>query len=200
MLVCYRQFLILHGFDRGGPEPSAQVASGPERTEITLPGANILSAWQADLLLGSITAALPGGSSLGVLISGIQQLCTRFNVTVGIGPAITGGLASGISGGAGLLIGPNNQIGFYGTLGRVVGAIVSISATMQVIIMKGGPANFGGNAVAVGLTVGVDAPAGPTGGAWAILSNGQFAGVTFEAGVSAGLSPLEAYASSSTPR
>jgi hypothetical protein len=55
------------------------------------PGAHILSAWQADLLLGSITAALPGGSSLGVLISGIKpgrwssdiQRCMRLSLMDG---------------------------------------------------------------------------------------------------------------------
>jgi hypothetical protein len=171
----------------------ARALSG-ERTQITLPGGQVLSSWQAELLLAAITAALPGGFVLRALIPGIQALCTRFNVTVGVGPAITGGFAVGLGAGAGLLFAPNNQIGFYGTLSGVVGAIVSISATMQVTIIKGGPANFGGNAMAAGLTVGVDAPVGPTGGVWAIFSNGQFAGVTFEVGVSAGLSPLETYA------
>ena len=85
---------------------------------------------------------------------------------------------------------PGNRIGFYGSLGGVLGAIVSISATIQVTIVRGGPEVFGGTALAVTIGGGE----GVVGSASALLSNGQFIGVTFAMGIGAGLTPIEAYA------
>jgi uncharacterized protein YycO len=160
---------------------------GGDQLEVHLPTGHVLEGWQAALLL----AAIPAGP-IKLLIPAIQALCNRFNVTVGIGPAVTAGFAAGVGGGVGLLIAPGNRIGFYGTLSGVVGAIVSISATMQVTVVHGGPSVFGGTAVAVGVTGDLDV--GITGGAHALLSNGRFIGVTAEIGVSAGLSPIEVMA------
>lgn len=166
--------------------------------EVHLPGGHTLSGWQGELLVTAIqsaVSAVPGaGMALSLMIPLLRGAANNYNVTIGIGPAVTGGVAVGAGFGAGIMFAPNNQIGFYGTLAGVVGAIVSISATMQVTIVHGGPSVFGGTAVAVGLTAGLDAPVGPTGGVHALMSGGRFIGVTFEIGVAAGLSPIEAYA------
>lgn len=168
------------------------------RTEVHLPGGYSLSGWKGELLVAAIMAGLASvpvaGTALAALIPLLRAAANRYNVTIGLGPAVTGGVAVGAGFGYGIMFAPGNQVGFYGTLSGVVGAIVSISATMQVTIIHGGPSLFSGAAVAVGMTAGVDAPVGPTGGVHALMSGGRFIGVTFELGVSAGLSPIEAYA------
>jgi len=162
---------------------------------VMLPGGNLLTPAQSELLLAAIAAEMSVVSpALALVLMPLLRLlptvANRFNVTIGIGPALSGGVVAGTSFGVGILFAPGNRIGFYGSLGAVLGAIISINGTMQVTIVKGGPEVFGGSAVAV--TVG--GGEGIVGSASALLSQGQFIGLSFTMGVGAGITPIETYA------
>lgn len=185
-----RQFLT-----QIGASYTFALGSGAEGVTVTLPGGHVLTPVQSELLLAAITAELtavnPALAPLFLpLLRLLPEVATRFNVTIGIGPSLSGAGVAGAAFGAGIMFAPGNRIGFYGSLGGVLGAIVSISATMQVTIVRGGPEVFGGSAVAVTIGGGE----GVVGSASALLSQGQFIGVTFAMGIGAGITPIEAYA------
>lgn len=171
------------------------MGAGAEGVTVTLPGGHMLTPTQSELLLAAIAAELgmvnPAlAPVLLPLLKLLPAVANRFNVTIGMGPVVTAAGVAGGSFGAGIMIAPGNRIGFYGSLGGVLGAIISISATMQVTIVHGGPEVFGGTAVA--FTIG--GGEGIVGSASALVSQGQFMGVSFAMGVGAGLTPIEAYA------
>jgi len=170
-------------------------AMGAEGVTVVLPGGRLLSPVQSELLLSAIAtqidvAAPAVGTLLLPLLRLLPEVANRFGVTIGIGPAVTAGMVAGATFGGGVMFAPNKRVGVYGAIGGVLGAIVSISATMQVTIVHGGPELFGGTAVAVSIGGGE----GVVGGASALLVEGRFVGVTFALGIGAGLSPIEAYA------
>lgn len=185
-----RQFL-----QQIGTSYTFALGGGTQGVAVTLPGGHLLTPTQSELLLGAIAAELSAiNPALAPVILPFLRLlpavATRFNVTIGIGPALSAAGVAGAAFGAGIMFAPGNRIGFYGSLGGVLGAIVSISATLQVTIVRGGPEVFGGSALAVTIGGGE----GVVGSASALLSQGQFIGVTFAMGIGAGITPIEAYA------
>ncbi|MCA9962116.1 MAG: hypothetical protein KC443_23940, partial [Anaerolineales bacterium] len=121
---------------------------------------------------------------------GARVAAAAMGVTIAIGPAVSGNAVAGIGGGGGLFFGPNGEIGAYGSVAGRVGVAISISATLQVTVVNGGPDRLNGSAVAVGggggeLLVG--------GGAVLLTPDGDFLGISAQVGVGAGLTPLEAY-------
>ena len=185
-----RQFL-----QQIGTSYTFALGAGAEGTSVTLPGGHLLTSIQSELLLGAIAAELSAVNPalapvLVPLLHLLPVAANRFNVTLGIGPSITAAGVAGGSFGAGILFAPGNRIGFYGSLGGVLGAIISISATLQVTVVRGGPEVFGGSALAITIGGGE----GVVGSASALISQGHFIGVTFAMGVGAGLTPIEAYA------
>ncbi len=172
--------------------------SEPQGVRMTLPGGHVLTPMQSRLLLAAISSqlAMVNPALAPVLMPLLQllpEVATRFNVTIGIGPSVTGAGVAGGSLSAGIMFAPGNRIGVYGSLGAVLGAIVSISGTMQVTIVKGGPEVFGGSALAITIGGGE----GVVGSASALLSTdtpSRFIGVSFALGVGAGITPIEAYA------
>lgn len=175
----------------GGPAPlslpQARIASNGQ-TVVELPPAHLFEGWKADLVLAAL-----GGTPISGLIHPLQALATAHDVTIGIGPSGSGGMVTGAGLSVGLVIGPGGRIGFYGTVSGLLGAVFSISATMTVTVIYGGPSMFSGSAIAAGVTV--DAGAGPTVGAHVLLptGGGDPIGITGEIGVSVGLSPVEAF-------
>jgi hypothetical protein len=188
-----RQFL-----QQIGASYTFALSAPPQGVTVTLPGGHLLTPTQSELLLASIAAQIgiinPAlGPVILPLLRMVPAVANRFNVTIGIGPSLSGGLVAGASLGAGIMFAPGDRVGFYGTLGAVLGAIVSISATMQVTIVRGGPEAFSGSALAVTIGGGE----GIVGSASALLgveAPNRFLGVAFAMGVGAGFSPIEAYA------
>ena len=165
------------------------LAGAPVR--ITLPPASLLDNWKGQLLITALKTAAP---IMAPSIVAAQMISNKYKVTIGIGPAVTGGLSVGGSLGAGVLFAPGNRVGFYGQYGGIVGAIVSISASFQLTVVKGGPEVFGGESYSAGVSV--DLGEGPSVGAHAIFGadGSTFQGLTAEIGLSLGLSPFEAFA------
>ena len=169
--------------------------------EVHLPGSTVLSGWKAELFLAAL-AGIAAVSTAGVgflplygMMQGMRALANRLGVTIAVGPAISGGLGAGGSFGTGVLFAPGDRLGFYGTAAFLNGALASISATAQITVVHGGPELLDGSAVAVGITGSAPIPVSPTGGLYALMSDGQFIGVTAEVGVDIGLAPLEVLAS-----
>ena len=157
-----------------------------EGVTVHLPGGTVASGWQVALVERAIDRVAP---TLGTMIRALRAAANRFNVTIGIGVAVSGGALAGAGLGAGIMFAPGNVVGFYGSASAAVGALFSVSATVQVTIVNGGISNFTGQAV--GYTV-----AGGEGvvGSATLLTdtNGGFLGVSFEIGVGAG-DPIEVY-------
>ena len=191
--------------NRGGAR-ALDIGDSLGGTTVHLPGATVLSGWEAEAFIAGISYAMATvatpmipGSTLGQMaaVHTILELCNAYNVSVGIGPSFSGGLTplsggGGGSGGFGIVFAPGNRIGFYGATSEIMGWIWSIGATMQFTVIQGGPENFGGNSNSIGgsiSTVGwfdeglVDVPVG---GHAIFNPQGQFIGVTFEIGVSVG--------------
>jgi len=113
-------------------------------------------------------------------------------VTIGLGPSVGAGLGAGVSLGAGLLFGPNGEIGVYGSGQFDIGFVTSISATAQVTVVKGGVSGFGGWSMAATISGGEAI----VGGASALFDmSGNFQGVSVQAGIGAGFSPVDFYIS-----
>ncbi len=159
------------------------------QVSVQLPPAHLLEWWQDEL----ITAAL-STTPIGLLLPALRALSTAHNVTIGIGPAVSGGIVAGAGLSIGMVIAPGGHLGFYGTVSGLLGAIVSISATATVTVVFGGPSVFNGSALAAGVSI--DTGVGPMIAAHVLMSTsgGGVIGVSGEIGVSVGPSPFEAFA------
>ena len=155
---------------------------------VQLPPAHLLEWWQDEL----ITAAL-STTPIGLLLPALRALSTAHNVTIGIGPAVSGGIVAGAGLSIGMVIAPGGHLGFYGTVSGLLGAIVSISATATVTVVFGGPSVFNGSALAAGVSI--DTGVGPMIAAHVLMSTsgGGVIGVSGSIGVSVGPSPFEAF-------
>lgn len=168
----------------------------PEGVKITLPGGNLLTPGEGKLLLAAIGTGLSmANPTMAPLIfsslHALPAIANRFNVCIGIGPAIGGAAGVGGSLGNGILFAPGGRVGFFGSIGGVLGATVGISATWQVTIVHGGPEVFGGTGSAITIGGGEYV----VGSASALFNDaGKFIGVTFEMGVGLGLTPIEIFA------
>lgn len=162
---------------------------GDGEVTVELPPGHIFEGWQGELVTAVIAT-----TALGPLLPALHAIATSQDVTIGIGPAVSGGLVGGAGLSVGIVVAPGDQLGFYGSVAGLLGAVVSISRAMQVTVVFGGPSVFSGSAVGVGITV--DTGVGPQVGAHLLMpsSGGDAIGVIGEVGLSAGLSPFEAFA------
>ena len=168
--------------------------------EIHMPGATTFTGWRAKLFLAAL-AGINGLATMGVgvvptlaAIGILSEVSDRLGITIGVGPAISGGVVAGMSFGAGLLFAPDRKIGYYGSAAIIMGVIASIGASAQLTILTGGPDLMDGRAYAVGGNVSL--PTGISGAAglhFLFDDEGNQIGMTLEVGVSAldGL-PVEA--------
>ncbi len=176
--------------------PHAFTLNAPhEGVKLTLPGGHLLTPIQSKLLLAAIATGLSTANpTMAPLIfsslHALPAIANRFNVCIGIGPAIGGAVGGGISLGDGILFAPGDRVGFFGSIGGVLGATVGISATWQVTIVHGGPEVFGGTGSAITIGGGEYL----VGSASALFNNAhEFIGVTFAMGVGYGTTPIEIY-------
>lgn len=159
-----------------------------ERHAIEAPEATSLG-WALSLAAQGALAANPAFTPLVVAARAAAE---AGNVSIGIGPAVSGGLGAGAELGVGIIFAPGNELGVYGSASALVGAITSISLTVQVTIVRGGISSFEGMSTAAGFSAGE----GVVGGGSVLFdAQGDFLGVSFQIGIGAGLSPLEVYAS-----
>jgi hypothetical protein len=138
-----------------------------------------------DVALDAVKLLWPVGASDFKLA--IQNGCM-----ISIGAGVSGGDIEGLTGGVGIIFYSNGSIGFYGTIGGLVGGIESISGTVQIAYVRGtsysgwfyGVNAAGGDGVVAGVTILYT----EANGSW------TYAGWSASLGVGEGAS-LEAYAS-----
>jgi hypothetical protein len=127
---------------------------------------------------------------LAPLIVAARAAAPVAGVSIGLGPAVGAGMGAGLALGAGVVFGPDGGIGVYGAAEIDIGFIASISATVQVTVVRGGIESFN----SWGLAAAVSGGEGIVGGAAALFDmGGNFQGVSAQIGVGAGLSPVDFY-------
>ncbi len=87
--------------------------SGTDLFGITLPGFKKIEPWKVALLIEFINGANP---SFSLMIQAMSELTKKYNVTIGVGPNISGGAGGGFSFGAGIVLAPGAVMGFYGSV------------------------------------------------------------------------------------
>jgi hypothetical protein len=168
-------------FDLGRVEIGEQVA-------LEAPDVHILGT----VASAAAQAALLANPALAPLLTTARAAAETGDVSVGIGPAISGGIVGGAQLGSGIIIASGNRLGAYGSAEVMLGAIASISLTAQITVLRGGIESFEGISYAAGFSAGE----GLVGGGAAIFdSDRRFLGVSVGVGVGAGLSPLDVYVS-----
>lgn len=198
---------------RGGVGSFALAARGwvnrPARSlseaKIHLPGATVLTGWQASAFVFALNAAFqtalaatPGAALLAPFLSidRVLDLCDRFGVTLAVGTGFTGGVGNGAGVSAGIVFGPGQNIGFYGTRAAVMGWIASAGLSAQLTFIKGPPSLMDGAGWMAGVSIStlgwftedlVDAPVG----AHAVFGgDGTHIGYALEFGLSVGVPVL----------
>lgn len=113
-------------------------------------------------------------------------------VSIGLGPATAAGLFSGATFGAGVIFGPSGELGVYGTAQFDVGFLTSINLTAQLTVVRGGIETFSGWSNSATVSGGE----GCVGGGSALFDDhGNFQGISVQAGIGAGLSPVDFFVS-----
>ena len=160
---------------------------GAERTPVTAPSVRRLGTVQR---MAFEAALLTFSGPVAPLIATARAAAPIAGVSIGIGPAVGAGLGAGGALGAGVIFAPDGAIGVYGSAEIDIGFIASISATVQVTVVRGGLDAFNGWALAAVISGGE----GVVGGAAALFdAGGSFQGVSVQAGVGLGLSPVDFY-------
>ena len=173
---------------------SAGLPIGGEQINTHMPSAVVLDGAEATAFRAAIKNSLltaPAGATLAKLFDLLPAIADKYQVTIGVGPAVAGDYTAENSFDAGVLFAQNNKIGFYGPAGNVITALAKIVERMQITVIKGEASNFGGAVTLVDVSV----PSGvtPINGK-AILAKDRFTGVTAQVSVSADVSPFESLA------
>jgi hypothetical protein len=158
------------------------------RARVSLPPAKQFAWWEEALLIAGITIVSP---ILGVFVALARGLASASGNTLALGPQLSVGAGVGVSLGAGLLATPDYKIGVYGSVGGVAGIVASIGLTAQVTIVRGGLERFTGLSWGVGVSGG-EAVVGNAVALLTVTNPPQFFGVTFGAGIGAGI-PFEVF-------
>lgn len=137
----------------------------------------------------ALDAAILANPPLATTVAAIR-LANRQGLSVGLGIAVSGGFAAGGALGTGIIFAPGNKLGVYGVGELDLGAIFSISGTIQMTVLNGGVSAFEGITYVAGFSAGE----GIVGGGAAIFdTSNEFIGVSVEIGLGIG-SPLDVYA------
>lgn len=202
------------GWTNGAARPASW--SRPLSGEtVHLPGATVLSGWEArafifaiETAFRSVLAANPASVLIAPFVSvdTILSACDRWGKTLALGLTGGGALGAGGGGGAGIVFAPGRRIGFYGSYEGIVGSVYSLGASLQVTLINGGPELMNGTGYMTGVSVGtigwldagmLDVPISVS----AVYDGGRnLIGYSFEIGVGAGLpvvSLIEAYGKAS---
>jgi V8-like Glu-specific endopeptidase len=136
-------------------------------------------------------------SAAGPALEGFFPFCTAADVATSLGVGYLVGFGGGGGQSVGLVVGPNRQIGYFSSLGTIVGFVASISGSVTFAIVRGGLPAFNGQSVTLGFTVGTEnaaKPAGPGIGYHHIHdTSGAWIGICGEISLSVGLSPVEVF-------
>jgi V8-like Glu-specific endopeptidase/N-acetyl-anhydromuramyl-L-alanine amidase AmpD len=175
------------GLSRARTLEVANTTVGAERTAVMPPTVSRMGTAQRAAFEAALLAF---GGPLAPLIGTARAAAPAAGVSIGIGPAVGAGLGAGGGLGAGVIFGPDGGIGVYGAAEVEIGFLASISATVQVTVVRGGIESFNG----WGLAAVISGGEGVVGGAAALFDlSGTFQGVSVQLGVGVGASPVDFY-------
>jgi hypothetical protein len=160
------------------------------RTEIEIPGiTRMMNWWETQLFVAALALPpLPANIAFAATVEAMVAATAAADFTIGIG--ITAGAAGVVGGGvSGGIVISGGRIGFYGSVGADIGAIISASAEIVYTVVRGGTSTFGGTCFAM-VFGGGEAVVGHLS---ILFNNSGFIGVAVSAGVGVGLTPVEAY-------
>lgn len=123
------------------------------------------------------------------------DLANALGWTAAVGVDVDMAYLGGLSAGAGLYFGPDDEWGAYTSLGEDLGLVIGASATACFTVVNGGPSRLGGQCLAVEVSAGGGWAA--IGGAVLYTPAGDFLGVAAELGIGLGI-PINVYTSFST--
>lgn len=111
-------------------------------------------------------------------------------ITVGLGPAVSGGTIAKVSGAHGIYFSSTGDIGMYGSMSVGVGVVAGFAITTQFTVVLGPPSKFLGDCLAISFNLGELVSFG---GALLmdIAPPHRIFGAMIEVGVGFGLIPLE---------
>jgi N-acetyl-anhydromuramyl-L-alanine amidase AmpD/V8-like Glu-specific endopeptidase len=165
----------------------SQMTVGSERRPVTPPSVRRLGTVQRAALEAALLAF---AGPLAPLIAAARAAAPAAQVSIGIGRAVGAGLGAGGTFGAGVIFASDGGIGVYGAGEIDIGFIASISDVVQVTVVRGGIESFNG----WGLAAAISGGEGIVAGAAALFDMaGTFQGVSVQAGVGVGLSPVDFY-------
>jgi hypothetical protein len=154
---------------------------------VQLPRARAAETWERLAIEGALAVF---GGPLAPTITALRAVSGSQGVSVGIGPSAGVGFLMGMGAGAGVIFAPGGRIGIYGQLDVKAGILDSVSAGLQVTIVRGGIEAFNevafavGGAFVEGVEVTVQALLSPEHG---------FRGVSLELGVGLAVEPFEIF-------
>lgn len=141
------------------PEEAARIAREIEAvpTQMSRPGAFGLSLPSVSELTGAgKTAALAAlrFSPIGIMLDGVFALCDRFDIAIGIGLSGVAGVVEGAGVSGGVVFAPGRKIGFFGSLGLVMGVIAEAHGGATLTVVRGGLSSFNGTSFTIGGAIG----------------------------------------------
>ena len=173
---------------------TGEVAIGSERRPVTPPpssvlgGASRIAAEAALLTLSGPVAPL----IIALRLAARASAAAGTPVSIGLGPAVSAGLFAGGSLGTGVIFGPGGELGVYGAAQLDVGWVTSISLTAQLTVVRGGIGAFSGWSNSATISGGEELVGG---GSALFDEHGNFQGISVQAGIGAGLSPIDMFVS-----
>ncbi len=180
------------------PKPAQALATdvvvSPDRVAVTPPPVTVLSGAMriaAEALLLAVSGPV-APMIIALRLAARASAAAGMPVSIGLGNAVGAGFGTGATLGVGLIFGPGGELGVYGSAQLDLGLIASISAVVQLTVIRGGVAGFSGWSHSATLSGGEEI----VGGASVLFDSlGNFQGVTVQVGIGVGLSPIELFVS-----
>jgi len=173
---------------RASHNPSAQNETTQHR-EFVFPGISRMMTPRETQFYLVVHLANP---QLYATLQALIAISRVMDITIGVGVQLGGAAVIGASGSAGYVIN-RGRLGFYGSYGGDLGAIVSASAEIVFTVIDGGLGNFSGPAVAA-VFGGGEVIVGHFSLIMPISGSGIL-GISLSGGAGIGLTPVEAYIS-----
>lgn len=127
-------------------------------------------------------------SPIGVVLDGVFALCDQFNLAIAVGLSAVAGVGEGAGISGGIVFAPRRQVGVFGSLGLVMGAIVDAQGGATLTVVHGGLSSFNGTAFTVGGAIGEGLGLS---GHIMLSTRGEPIGIVAEIGLTAGI-PISA--------
>ncbi|MCP4131793.1 MAG: DUF4157 domain-containing protein [bacterium] len=172
-----------------------QRKTSPRKSEsptfgVTFPNGRRIPAWQVGIFVASLTAN-PLTYQLAFLLSSAIIATNKYNMTIGFGPAASGGAGGGLTFNGGIVVAPGGIISLYGASSVNMGFFASLSIGMEATVVEGGIKNFSGTCNGITVNIGVKFVSGGITVLYTPFPECKYLGLSCQVGIGVGLSPIE---------